>query len=80
MFSITQLQAIDGPGCTGEKPQSKLCEDAGRWWTVMANSEGTSVYRLDGTSWAPTQQIATNDGVRAGLKRAGVWRALSWHH
>src|SRR6476659_3797549 len=60
MLSITPLSSISASQDTGEKPQSKVFEYAGQWWTVMPNSSGTWVYRLDGTSWTATQKITSN--------------------
>lgn len=71
MLSITPLSTINASQGTGEKPQSKVFEYAGQWWTVMPNSSGTSVYRLDGTTWTATQQITTNDDVHADVKVVG---------
>jgi hypothetical protein len=71
MLSITTLQNISTSQDTGEKPQSKMFEYAGQWWTVMPNSTGTWVFRLDGTSWTPTQQITTNRSVHADVKVVG---------
>src|SRR3954471_13421873 len=71
MLSITPLQSISSSGNTGEKPQSKVFEYAGQWWTVMPNATGTSIYRLDGTSWTETQQITTNKSVHADIKLVG---------
>ena len=71
MLSITPLQNISSSGGTGEKPQSKIFEYAGQWWTVMPNSSGTSVFRLDGTTWTATQQITTNKSVHADVKLVG---------
>lgn len=71
MLSITPLQNISTSQDTGEKPQSKIFEYAGQWWTVMPNSSGTSVYRLDGTNWTATQQITTNKSVHADVKLVG---------
>ena len=71
MLSITPLQTMNSSGGTGEKPQSKIFEYAGQWWTVMPNSSGTSVYRLDGTTWTATQQITTNKSVKADVKVVG---------
>jgi hypothetical protein len=71
MLSITPLQPISSSGNTGEKPQSKVFEYAGQWWTVMPNSGGTSIYRLDGTSWTETQQITANKSVHADVKVIG---------
>ena len=71
MLSITPLQNINSSGSTGEKPQSKIFEYAGQWWSVMPSSSGTSVFRLDGTTWTATQQITTNDSVQADVKLVG---------
>ncbi len=56
---------------TGEKPQSKVWEHAGQWWSVMPNSSGTWVFRLDGTNWTPTYQITSDNSVHADVKPAG---------
>jgi hypothetical protein len=71
MLSITPLQNINSSGGTGEKPQSKIFEYAGQWWTAMPNSSGTSIFRLDGTTWTATQQISTNKGVHTDIKLVG---------
>ncbi len=71
MLSITPLQNISTSQNAGEKPQSKIFEYAGQWWTVMPNSSGTWVYRLDGTSWTQTEQISTNKSVHADVKVVG---------
>jgi hypothetical protein len=71
MLSITPLQSINSSQDTGEKPQSKIFQYANEWWTVMPNSSGTWVYRLDGTSWTLTQQITTNKSVHADVKVVG---------
>lgn len=68
MLSITPLQSGPFSSGTGEKPQSKMFEYAGQWWTVMAAKSGTSVYRLDGSSWTATQLISTNKSVNADVK------------
>jgi hypothetical protein len=67
MLSITPLASLPSSG-TGEKPQSKVFEHAGQWWTVMPSSSGMSVFRLDGTSWTPTQQITSSKGYYADVK------------
>ena len=71
MLSITPLATINASGGTGEKPQSKVFEYAGDFWTVMPTSNGTSVFRLDGTNWTATQQITTNKSVNADVKVVG---------
>jgi hypothetical protein len=71
MLSITPLQNINSGGGTGEKPQSKIFEYAGQWWSVMPGSSGASVWRLDGTTWTSTQQVGSNDGIHADVKLVG---------
>jgi len=68
MLSITPLQSGPFSSGTGEKPQSKMFEYAGQWWTVMGGKSGTSVYRLDGTTWTATQLISSNKKVNADVK------------
>ncbi|HEX5472840.1 MAG TPA: DNRLRE domain-containing protein [Lacipirellulaceae bacterium] len=71
LLSITQLQSISTSQDTGEKPQSKIFEYAGQWWTVMPNSTGTWVYRLDGNRWTTTTQITSSTSVHADVKVDG---------
>jgi hypothetical protein len=68
MLSITQLANLSAADDTGEKPQSKVFEYAGNWWTVMPGSSGATVYRLDGTSWTATQSLPSGNGFRADVK------------
>ncbi len=71
MLSITPLQSISTSQNTGEKPQSKVFEYAGQWWTVLPNSTGTWIYRLDGNRWTTTTQITSNKSVHADVKVDG---------
>ena len=71
MLSMTPLQGLSAAQDTGEKPQSKVFEYAGQWWSVMPIKSGTWVFRLDGTTWTPTQQITTNSKVHADVKVDG---------
>jgi Planctomycete extracellular len=71
LLSAVALQSLSVSENTGEKPQSKIWEHAGQWWTVMPSSSGTWVFRLDGTSWTPTQQISTINSVHADVKSVG---------
>ena len=71
LLAVVALQNLSVSQDTGEKPQSKVWEHAGQFWTVMPNSSGTWVHRLNGTSWTPTVQISTNSNVRADVKPIG---------
>src|SRR3990172_4671310 len=80
MLSVTPLQSLSPSQDTGEKPQSKVFEYAGQWWTVMPNSSGTWVFRLDGTSWTPTQQITTSKSVHADVELGGDFGHVLFFH
>jgi hypothetical protein len=71
LLAIMPLANLSVSENTGEKPQSKVWEHAGQWWTVMPNSSGTWVFRLDGTSWTPTLQITSNSNIHADVKPLG---------
>lgn len=68
MMSATPLQNLSLSANAGEKPQSKIFEYAGQFWTVMPNKQGTFVYRLDGTTWTQTQKISTSKSTHADVK------------
>jgi hypothetical protein len=71
LLAIAPLANFSISENTGEKPQSKVWEHAGQWWTVMPNSSGTWVFRLDGTNWTPTYQITSDDSIHADVKSVG---------
>ena len=71
LMSATQLQNATFSQDASEKPQSKMFEYAGQWWSVMPNKTGTWVYRLDGTTWNQVQQISTNTKTHADVKVSG---------
>lgn len=68
--TITNLgsQATSLASSTGEKPQSKVWSYNGTWWSVFANSSGTYLWRLDGSSWTSVLQLSTSASVRADCK------------
>jgi hypothetical protein len=68
MMSITPLQNYSFSQDAGEKPQSKIFEYAGQWWSVMPNKQGTFLFRLDGSTWTPTQQISTSKKTHSDVK------------
>lgn len=69
--SLTNLNSISVSDNTGEKPQSKVWSCAGKWWTVLPNSSGTHIWRLDGTTWTNVLTISTNSGSNADCKVVG---------
>jgi hypothetical protein len=71
MMSATPLQTISVSANAGEKPQSKIFEYGGTFWTVMPNKQGTWVFRLDGTNWTQTQKISASKSTHADVKVVG---------
>ena len=53
---------------TGEKPQSKVWTHDDRWWSVLSDSRGTWLSRLDGTRWTPTLKLSSNPQMQADVK------------
>ncbi len=53
---------------TGEKPQSKVWEYDGKWWSVFPISTGTYVWRLDGLVWTNTLKISSSTTIKADCK------------
>jgi hypothetical protein len=68
MMSVTPLQNMSFSANAGEKPQSKIFEYAGQFWTVMPSKQGTFVYRLDGSTWTQTQKLSTSKSTHADVK------------
>lgn len=56
---------------TGEKPQSKVWEQAGNWFSVLPDNLGTWVRRLDGDRWINVLQLTSNTKAQADVKPAG---------
>jgi hypothetical protein len=71
MMSVTPLQNASFSANAGEKPQSKIFEYAGQFWSVMPTKQGTFVYRLDGSTWTATQKLSTSKSVHADVKMVG---------
>ena len=68
-FSAQTLQSMSA-GNTGYKQQSKVWTYDNKWWSVVAGSSATVLWRLDGTVWTPVLQLAS--GVfRADVKSVG---------
>jgi hypothetical protein len=61
--SITPLTpfSIEG-GDTQHKPQGKVWTYDGKWWCAISVSDGTKIFRLDGTNWTPALQILNVGG------------------
>jgi len=66
-----------GGAITGQKPESKLWFNAGKWWAVMlspTNNGAHTIWRLDDGGWANTGVVV--DG-RAGTKEDVLWTGSS---
>ena len=57
-------------GNTGEKPQSKVWHYDDRWWSVLADSTGTWVWRLDDVSWTRVLKLSSTK-FQADVKPVG---------
>lgn len=67
--TITSLGTINANATTADKPQSKVWFYGGYWWTVApVASDGTYIFRLDGTTWTQLVQISTSTSTKADVK------------
>ena len=71
LLAVVTLSNMSVSEDTADKPQSKVWEHAGQWWSVMPKSDGTWVWRLDGTSWTPTFRLTETDKFHADVKSTG---------
>ena len=52
---------------TGEKPQSKLWYNDGRWWASMLHSDGAYyIFYLEGQTWVKTDMTRTHGRATRG--------------
>jgi hypothetical protein len=71
MLSSTPLVDMSVSTSTGEKPESKVWEYQGQWYSSMPDKTGTYVWRLDGTTWTKQLKISTNTASHADVKVDG---------
>ncbi len=69
--SVERLDAVSISTTTGEKPQSKVWTYAGAHWTVLPNSSGTHLWRLDGKRWTSVRNISSKSTSKADCKVVG---------
>ncbi len=69
--SIAPISSLSVTQSTGEKPQSKLWTNEGQWWSVMPDSSGTWIWRLDGNTWDRVLQLSTQKGFHADVYAEG---------
>lgn len=67
----TVLNPISVTQSSGEKPQSKLWNNEGNWWTVMPDNSGTWIWRLDGKTWNHVLQLSTQNSFHADILSEG---------
>lgn len=59
VWNLTPIAArVDA---TKEKQQAKVFVNAGRHWAIIANSSGTHLWRLDGTTWTSILKLSTRN-------------------
>ena len=69
--SFTLLKPVAVTTDTKDKPQSKVWTYGGYTWTVLADSAGTYVKRLDGASWTNILRLSTSRFSKADCKVSG---------
>ncbi len=69
--SLVPLNSISVSETTGEKPESKIWQNEGHWWSVMPDSTGTWIWRLDGTTWNHVLQLSTQNTFHADVLPEG---------
>ena len=67
----TEVAPMAISASTGEKPQSKVWEHGGDWWSVLPDNSGTWLWRLDGDAWSPVVQLTNNTGTASDVKVVG---------
>jgi hypothetical protein len=69
--TYTQLTPMTISTDASDKPQSKVWTHDGLWWTVLPNSSGTFLWRLDGTRWTNILKLSSYTDTRADVKVSG---------
>ena len=62
LLAVSALADFSVNEDTGEKPQSKVWEYNDTWYSVMPDSSGTWVWKLNGTQWQKQLQLTTGEG------------------
>ena len=77
-LSCTNLESKPLTAGTGEKPQSKVWNYGGNWYSVFptnasgATSAGTWLWKLQGTTWTEVLKLSSNtSGIKADVKPSG---------
>ncbi|MEI6950749.1 T9SS type A sorting domain-containing protein [Paraflavisolibacter sp. H34] len=56
---------------TADKPQAKVWTYDGKWWSVLPTSDGTKIFRLDGTSWTDVLTLVSSSNCKADVQAVG---------
>ncbi|OQP51691.1 T9SS type A sorting domain-containing protein [Niastella populi] len=69
--SLSDVNPITISTTTREIPQGKIWNYDGKWWSILSTSDGTKVFRLDGTGWTDVLSIATAGNARSDCRVVG---------
>ncbi|MEI6949544.1 T9SS type A sorting domain-containing protein [Paraflavisolibacter sp. H34] len=69
--SFTPKAPVPISSHTGDKPQAKLWFHAGKWWTVLATSGGTRIFRLEGDVWREDLKLSPAANSKADCRVHG---------
>ncbi len=69
--AIASIAPMSVSETTGEKPQSKVWTNDGKWFSVMPDSTGTWVWRLDGNAWTHVLRLSTNNTFHCDVVTQG---------
>ncbi|MFC5269467.1 T9SS type A sorting domain-containing protein [Adhaeribacter terreus] len=70
-YNIVPLSPLPVTTDTQESPQSKIWFHDDLYWTVLTDTVGTHVWRLDGNTWTKMLTLAKSSYARADCKVAG---------
>jgi hypothetical protein len=70
-LSVKHLTPLPVLSDTEDKPQSKVWTYKNRHWAVLANTDGTYLWRLDGLTWKPILKLSALTAVWADCKVVG---------
>src|SRR5262245_18453028 len=71
LTAVQETNDFNITGNVGEKPENKVWEYAGKWWSVLSDTTGSYVWRLDGLTWQNVFQLSNSTSVKADVKVVG---------
>ncbi|THU39350.1 T9SS type A sorting domain-containing protein [Niastella caeni] len=69
--SFQDITPMNIGSATRVTPQAKVWNYAGKWWAVLTNSDGTKVFRLDGSVWTDVLTLVSATNSRADCRVVG---------